>query len=181
MIILPARECRPTLQKVFHFMPPGTAQGCVAGAAKVRAEASTMQTQPCGAKTETCVPPSCSVMLRTTAARRGPKRGHAAGPTAASLPRRYNLFVRHDPTGRTLGFRDKHTSKHKCIEGAVPMRILRAMALCGSVALIAGCAASGVQVSDQQAQSFRVGHATYGDVVAQLGEPTTVTTSNNGQ
>jgi len=61
------------------------------------------------------------------------------------------------------------------------MRILRAMALCGSVALIAGCAASGVQVSDQQAQSFRVGHATYGDVVAQLGEPTTVTTSNNGQ
>jgi hypothetical protein len=38
-----------------------------------------------------------------------------------------------------------------------------------------------VQVTDQQAQSFQVGHATYADVVARLGQPTSVTTSTNGR
>jgi predicted PurR-regulated permease PerM len=47
--------------------------------------------------------------------------------------------------------------------------------------LLAGCAASGVQVSEQQAQSFQVGRSTYADVVATLGEPTTSTVSSNGQ
>jgi hypothetical protein len=48
-------------------------------------------------------------------------------------------------------------------------------------ALLTGCAAAGVQVTDQQAQSFQVGRATYADVVAQLGQPTTVSTSTNGR
>jgi cytochrome oxidase Cu insertion factor (SCO1/SenC/PrrC family) len=61
------------------------------------------------------------------------------------------------------------------------IRINRALALCGMAALLAGCAAAGVQVSDQQAQSFQVGRATYTEVVAQLGQPTTVTTSTNGR
>jgi outer membrane protein assembly factor BamE (lipoprotein component of BamABCDE complex) len=56
-----------------------------------------------------------------------------------------------------------------------------ALALCATVALLTGCAAAGVQVTDQQAQSFQVGRATYADVVAQLGEPTTVSTSTNGR
>ena len=63
----------------------------------------------------------------------------------------------------------------------MPMNINRALALCGIAALLTGCAAGGVQVSDQQAQSFQVGRATYADVVAQLGQPTTVSTSNNGR
>ena len=58
--------------------------------------------------------------------------------------------------------------------------INRALALCGMAALLTGCAAAGVQVTDQQAQSFQVGRATYADVVAQLGQPTTVSTSTNG-
>ena len=45
---------------------------------------------------------------------------------------------------------------------------------------LAGCAASGVQVSEQQAQSFEVGRATYADVVATLGPPTIVSTQSNG-
>ena len=56
-----------------------------------------------------------------------------------------------------------------------------ALALCATVALLTGCAAAGMQVTDQQAQSFHVGHATYADVIAQLGEPTTVSTSNTGR
>jgi outer membrane protein assembly factor BamE (lipoprotein component of BamABCDE complex) len=63
----------------------------------------------------------------------------------------------------------------------MPMNMNRALALCGMVALLTGCAAAGVQVTDQQAQSFQVGRATYADVVAQLGEPTTVSTSNTGR
>jgi hypothetical protein len=46
--------------------------------------------------------------------------------------------------------------------------------------VLAGCAASGVQVSEQQAQSFQVGRSTYGDVVNALGEPTTSTVIANG-
>ena len=61
------------------------------------------------------------------------------------------------------------------------MRITRVLALCGTAALLMGCAAAGVQVTDQQARSFKVGHSTYADVVAQLGQPTTVSTSTNGQ
>src|ERR1044071_5613683 len=46
---------------------------------------------------------------------------------------------------------------------------------------LAGCAASGVQVTEQQAQSFVVGKSTYGEVVSALGEPTTATTSSKGE
>jgi hypothetical protein len=45
---------------------------------------------------------------------------------------------------------------------------------------LAGCMASGVQVTEQQAQSFQVGKSTYGEVVAALGEPTSVSSSTNG-
>ena len=61
------------------------------------------------------------------------------------------------------------------------MRTTRVLALCGALAGLTGCAAAGVQVTDQQAQSFKVGRSTYADVVAQLGQPTTVSTSTNGQ
>jgi hypothetical protein len=46
--------------------------------------------------------------------------------------------------------------------------------------LVAGCASSGVKVTEEQAQSFQVGRSTYGEVIAALGEPTTVSTSSNG-
>jgi outer membrane protein assembly factor BamE (lipoprotein component of BamABCDE complex) len=47
--------------------------------------------------------------------------------------------------------------------------------------MLFGCAAAGVQVSDQQAASFKVGKSTYGDVVAALGPPTSTITSSNGK
>lgn len=46
--------------------------------------------------------------------------------------------------------------------------------------VLAGCAASGVKVSEQQAQSFQVGKSTYADVVSQLGDPTTSTVDSKG-
>ena len=46
--------------------------------------------------------------------------------------------------------------------------------------VLGGCAASGVQVTEQQAQSFQVGKTTYPEVVAALGEPTTVNSSSTG-
>ena len=55
----------------------------------------------------------------------------------------------------------------------VVVSILGAMLLCG-------CAASGVQVSEQQAQSFQVGRSTYAEVVGQLGEPTSTSVDSKG-
>jgi hypothetical protein len=46
--------------------------------------------------------------------------------------------------------------------------------------LLAGCAASGVKVSEQQAQSFKVGASTYSDVIGALGNPTSTTVASNG-
>ncbi len=46
--------------------------------------------------------------------------------------------------------------------------------------VLASCASSGVQVTEQQAQAFKVGQSTYPEVVATLGEPTSVTSSSNG-
>lgn len=45
---------------------------------------------------------------------------------------------------------------------------------------LAGCASTGVHVSEEQAQAFQVGRSTYADVVAALGEPTTSTVAANG-
>jgi len=42
------------------------------------------------------------------------------------------------------------------------------------------CAASGVKVSEQQAEAFKVGTSTYSDVVASLGPPTSMTVASNG-
>lgn len=50
---------------------------------------------------------------------------------------------------------------------------------CAALALC-GCAASGVQVSEEQAQSFQIGRATYSEVVNTLGAPTVTTTQSNG-
>jgi hypothetical protein len=45
---------------------------------------------------------------------------------------------------------------------------------------LAGCAASGVKVTEQQAQEFKVGTSTYTDVVSALGPPTTSMVASNG-
>lgn len=44
--------------------------------------------------------------------------------------------------------------------------------------ILAGCASHGVMVSDQQVQQFKRGVTTEAEVVAALGQPTTVTTFN---
>jgi hypothetical protein len=46
---------------------------------------------------------------------------------------------------------------------------------------LAACASSGVQVSEDQARSFKIGAATYAEVVAALGPPSSSTVSSNGQ
>lgn len=55
--------------------------------------------------------------------------------------------------------------------------------VCG-VLLLAGpllaCAATGVQVSEEQAQSFQTGRSTYADVVGALGQPTSTSLTSNG-
>ena len=60
------------------------------------------------------------------------------------------------------------------------MRTANIVAAVMMTAVLGGCAASGVQVTEQQAQSFQVGKTTYPEVVAALGEPTTVNSSSNG-
>jgi hypothetical protein len=50
----------------------------------------------------------------------------------------------------------------------------------GLLGLLVGCAASGVKVSEQQADSFKVGTSTYDDVVASLGPPTSTTKNPDG-
>ncbi len=55
---------------------------------------------------------------------------------------------------------------------------LVAYSLCA--ALLSSCAASGVKVSEEQAESFKVGRSTYSDVVSVLGPPTTTTLSSDG-
>jgi hypothetical protein len=45
---------------------------------------------------------------------------------------------------------------------------------------LGGCAASGVKVSEEQAQAFQVGRSTYAEVVATLGPPTNNTIASNG-
>jgi hypothetical protein len=57
------------------------------------------------------------------------------------------------------------------------MRWLVALGLSG---LLVSCAASGVKVSEQQAESFKVGSSTYNDVVATLGAPTSTTLNADG-
>ena len=57
------------------------------------------------------------------------------------------------------------------------MRKLGVLCIAG---LLAGCAASGVKVTEQQAQSFQVGKSTYNDVVTALGAPTQTTVASNG-
>ena len=56
------------------------------------------------------------------------------------------------------------------------MRDVVRVMICATI--LGGCAASGVQVTDQQAQEFQVGKSTYADVVAALGEPTSMTLSS---
>lgn len=65
------------------------------------------------------------------------------------------------------------------------MRVARAVSFLIGVSaiapLFASCAASGVQVTEQQAQTFQVGKSTYSEVVGVLGEPTSVTSSSKGE
>lgn len=46
------------------------------------------------------------------------------------------------------------------------------------VAALTGCASYGVMVSDKQAAQFKRGEATEAQIIAALGKPTTVTTTN---
>jgi len=55
------------------------------------------------------------------------------------------------------------------------MRRIGALWIAG---VLAGCSATGVKVSEQQAQAFQVGKSTYNDVVATLGAPTSTTLAN---
>ena len=57
---------------------------------------------------------------------------------------------------------------------------MRKLLWLASALLLAGCASAGTKVSEQQAQSFQVGKSTYAEVVATLGNPTSTTTSSNG-
>jgi hypothetical protein len=57
---------------------------------------------------------------------------------------------------------------------------MRQVVLFASAVLLCGCAASGVKVSEEQAQAFKVGTSTYSEVIGQLGEPTSNTTSSDG-
>jgi len=50
----------------------------------------------------------------------------------------------------------------------------------GAALGLAACASTGVQVTEQQTQSFKVGTSTYADVVAKLGNPTTTNLSSDG-
>jgi hypothetical protein len=50
----------------------------------------------------------------------------------------------------------------------------------GLLGLLVGCAASGVKVSEEQAESFKAGTSTYNDVVATLGPPTSTTLNPDG-
>jgi outer membrane protein assembly factor BamE (lipoprotein component of BamABCDE complex) len=59
-------------------------------------------------------------------------------------------------------------------------RPAKAAALLAAASLLAACAASGVQVSEQQAQSFQVGKSTYAEVVGALGDPTTSSIDTRG-
>ena len=47
-------------------------------------------------------------------------------------------------------------------------------------ALLGGGAAAGVQVTEQQAKAFQAGRSTYAEVVAALGEPTSMTSLIQG-
>jgi outer membrane protein assembly factor BamE (lipoprotein component of BamABCDE complex) len=47
-------------------------------------------------------------------------------------------------------------------------------------ACVAGCATSGREVTEAQLAAFTPGTSTYGDVMAQLGKPTTMTLSSDG-
>jgi hypothetical protein len=55
----------------------------------------------------------------------------------------------------------------------------RIIVLC-AFGLLAACAASGVKVTEEQAQQFKVGTSTYSDVVGVLGPPTTTSVSSDG-
>ena len=60
------------------------------------------------------------------------------------------------------------------------MRRLRTFFILALAFGISGCASSGVQVTEQQAQAFKVGKSTYSEVIASLGEPTTTSVASFG-
>ena len=57
------------------------------------------------------------------------------------------------------------------------MRVLLSVCLCFG---LVSCAASGVKVTEEQAQQFKVGASTYTDVTTALGAPTSTSMSSNG-
>jgi len=66
-----------------------------------------------------------------------------------------------------------------CGEGGCVLRnFIRAAAVC---AALSACASAGTKVDPSTAQQFQKGSTTYSEVVAALGEPTTVTTASDGK
>jgi hypothetical protein len=57
---------------------------------------------------------------------------------------------------------------------------MRSILALGLLGLLVGCAASGVKVSEQQAETLKVGISTYNDVIAALGPPTSTTVNADG-
>jgi hypothetical protein len=57
---------------------------------------------------------------------------------------------------------------------------MRGIAVFCVLSLLTGCAASGVKVTEEQAESFKVGVSSYSDVVTSLGPPTSTSVSSNG-
>jgi len=60
------------------------------------------------------------------------------------------------------------------------MRFGRWAGACLLAISLSACASAGVQVSENEAESFTVGKSTYSDVVAKLGNPTTSTLNPDG-
>jgi hypothetical protein len=58
--------------------------------------------------------------------------------------------------------------------------VMRSLIVLSLFGLLVGCASSGVKVSEQQAESFKVGTSTYSDVVTALGAPTSTTLDTQG-
>jgi len=58
--------------------------------------------------------------------------------------------------------------------------VMRPIIVLFAFGLLAACAASGVKVTEEQAESFKVGVSSYSDVVTSLGPPTSTSVSSNG-
>lgn len=71
-------------------------------------------------------------------------------------------------------------STHGACLGRFGMRFVAIVGVFVLSGLLGSCVASGIHVTEQEAESFRVGRSTYADVRTALGEPTSVSSSSDG-